>query len=86
MGEYDVLVDDDFKKTALIFRNANTIIVNNAAFFGLHNFTSCEGVLDAPHNRHTVLLYSKVTQKLTQIQEKRLRAIWRQQNWVLAPV
>src|SRR5204863_10129189 len=56
--------------------NANTIIVNNAAFFGLSQLYQLRGrVGRATHQAYAYFFYNKDA-RLTPIQEKRLRAIF----------
>src|SRR3989440_9011688 len=75
-GEYDVLVSTTIIENGLDIPNANTIIVNNAAYFGLSQLYQLRGrVGRATHQAYAYFLYNKDS-KLTPIQEKRLRAIF----------
>jgi transcription-repair coupling factor (superfamily II helicase) len=75
-GEYDVLVSTTIIENGLDIPNANTIIVNNAAFFGLAQLYQLRGrVGRATHQAYAYFLYNKEA-KLTPVQEKRLRAIY----------
>jgi transcription-repair coupling factor (superfamily II helicase) len=75
-GEYDVLVSTTIIENGLDIPNANTIIVNNAAHFGLAQLYQLRGrVGRATHQAYAYFLYNKDA-KLTPIQEKRLRAIF----------
>jgi|SRR5579859_1793629 len=75
-GEYNVLVCTTIIENGLDIPNANTIIINNAAYFGLAQLYQLRGrVGRASHQAYAYLLYSKDT-KLTPIAEKRLRAIY----------
>ncbi|GAC1350432.1 MAG: transcription-repair coupling factor [Ktedonobacteraceae bacterium] len=75
-GEYDVLISTTIIENGLDIPNANTIIVNNAAFFGLAQLYQLRGrVGRATHQAYSYFLYNK-NAKLTPIQEKRLRAIF----------
>src|SRR5437660_2655048 len=75
-GEYDVLISTTIIENGLDIPNANTIIVNNAAFFGLAQLYQLRGrVGRATQQAYSYFLYNKDA-KLTQIQEKRLRAIF----------
>jgi len=75
-GEYDVLVSTTIIENGLDIPNANTIIVNNAAFFGLSQLYQLRGrVGRATQQAYAYFFYGKDA-KLTQIQEKRLRAIF----------
>lgn len=75
-GEYDVLVSTTIIENGLDIPNANTIIVNNAAFFGLSQLYQLRGrVGRGTHQAYAYFFYSKDA-KLTPIQEKRLRAIF----------
>ncbi|MFL5659199.1 MAG: transcription-repair coupling factor [Ktedonobacteraceae bacterium] len=75
-GEYDVLVSTTIIENGLDIPNANTIIVNNAAFFGLAQLYQLRGrVGRATHQAYAYFLYNKDA-KLTPVQEKRLRAIY----------
>jgi len=75
-GEYDVLVATTIIENGLDISNANTIIVNNAAHFGLAQLYQLRGrVGRATQQAYAYFLYNKDT-KLTPIQEKRLRAIF----------
>ncbi|GAC1403512.1 MAG: transcription-repair coupling factor [Ktedonobacteraceae bacterium] len=74
--EYDVLVSTTIIENGLDIPNANTIIVNNAAFFGLAQLYQLRGrVGRATQQAYAYFFYGKDA-KLTQIQEKRLRAIF----------
>jgi transcription-repair coupling factor (superfamily II helicase) len=75
-GEYDVLVSTTIIENGLDITNANTIIVNNAALFGLAQLYQLRGrVGRGTHQAYSYFLYNKDT-KLTPLQEKRLRAIF----------
>ena len=75
-GEYNVLVCTTIIENGLDIPNANTIIINNAANFGLAQLYQLRGrVGRGSHQAYAYLLYSKDT-KLTPIAEKRLRAIY----------
>ena len=75
-GEYDVLVSTTIIENGLDISNANTIIVNNAALFGLSQLYQLRGrVGRATQQAYAYFLYNKDT-RLTPIQEKRLRAIF----------
>ncbi len=75
-GEYDVLVSTTIIENGLDIPNANTIIVNNAAFFGLSQLYQLRGrVGRGTHQAYAYFFYNKDA-RLTPIQEKRLRAIF----------
>ncbi|GAC1381908.1 MAG: transcription-repair coupling factor [Ktedonobacteraceae bacterium] len=75
-GEYDVLISTTIIENGLDIPNANTIIINNAAFFGLAQLYQLRGrVGRATHQAYAYFLYNKDA-KLTALQEKRLRAIF----------
>jgi transcription-repair coupling factor (superfamily II helicase) len=75
-GEYDVLVSTTIIENGLDIPNANTIIVNNAAYFGLSQLYQLRGrVGRATQQAYAYFFYNKDA-KLTPIQEKRLRAIF----------
>jgi transcription-repair coupling factor (superfamily II helicase) len=75
-GEFNVLVCTTIIENGLDITNANTIIVNNAAFFGLSQLYQLRGrVGRGTHQAYAYFLYNKDTQ-LTPVAEKRLRAIF----------
>jgi len=75
-GEYDVLIATTIIENGLDIPNANTIIVNNSAYFGLAQLYQLRGrVGRATQQAYSYFLYNKDA-KLTPIQEKRLRAIF----------
>lgn len=75
-GEYDVLVSTTIIENGLDIPNANTIIINNAAFFGLSQLYQLRGrVGRGTHQAYAYFFYGKEA-RLTPIQEKRLRAIY----------
>jgi len=75
-GEYDVLISTTIIENGLDIPNANTIIVNNAAYFGLSQLYQLRGrVGRGTHQAYAYFFYGKDA-KLTPIQEKRLRAIF----------
>jgi len=75
-GEYDVLVSTTIIENGLDIPNANTIIVNNAAQFGLAQLYQLRGrVGRATQQAYSYFFYNKDA-KLTPVQEKRLRAIF----------
>jgi transcription-repair coupling factor (superfamily II helicase) len=75
-GEFDVLISTTIIENGLDIPNANTIIVNNAAYFGLSQLYQLRGrVGRGTHQAYAYFFYNKEA-KLTPIQEKRLRAIF----------
>ncbi len=75
-GEYDVLISTTIIENGLDIPNANTILVNNAALFGLAQLYQLRGrVGRATQQAYAYFLYNKDT-KLTPVQEKRLRVIF----------
>ena len=75
-GEYNVLVATTIIENGLDISNANTLIVNNSAMFGLAQLYQLRGrVGRSAHQAYAYFLYNKDT-KLTPTQEKRLRAIF----------
>lgn len=75
-GEFDVLISTTIIENGLDIPNANTIIVNNAAYFGLSQLYQLRGrVGRGTHQAFAYFFYNKDA-KLTPIQEKRLRAIF----------
>lgn len=75
-GDYDVLISTTIIENGLDIPNANTIIVNNAAYFGLSQLYQLRGrVGRATQQAYAYFFYNKDA-KLTAIQEKRLRAIF----------
>jgi transcription-repair coupling factor (superfamily II helicase) len=75
-GQFDVLVSTTIIENGLDIPNANTIIVNNAAYFGLSQLYQLRGrVGRGTQQAYAYFLFNKDTQ-LTPIAEKRLRAIF----------
>jgi transcription-repair coupling factor (superfamily II helicase) len=75
-GETNVLVCTTIIENGLDIPNANTIIVNNAAFFGLSQLYQLRGrVGRAQQQAFAYFLYNKDL-KLKPVAEKRLRAIY----------
>ncbi|HEU0028436.1 MAG TPA: transcription-repair coupling factor [Ktedonobacterales bacterium] len=75
-GEAQVLICTTIIENGLDIPNANTIIVNNAAYFGLSQLYQLRGrVGRAASQAYAYFLYQKEA-KLTPVQEKRLRAIF----------
>lgn len=75
-GEYDVLIATTIIENGLDIPNANTLIVNNAAMFGLAQLYQLRGrVGRSAHQAYAYFLYNKDS-KLTPVQEKRLRTIF----------
>jgi transcription-repair coupling factor (superfamily II helicase) len=75
-NEFNVLVCTTIIENGLDITNANTIVVNNAAFFGLSQLYQLRGrVGRGTHQAYAYFLYNKDTQ-LTPVAEKRLRAIF----------
>ncbi len=75
-GKYNVLVSTTIIENGLDIPNANTIIVNNAAFFGLSQLYQLRGrVGRSTHQAYAYFLYARES-RLTPLQEKRLRAIF----------
>ena len=75
-GTYNVLVCTTIIENGLDIQNANTIIVNNAGFFGLSQLYQLRGrVGRGAQQAYAYFMYHKGT-KLTPIAEKRLRAIF----------
>ncbi|HEX6818561.1 MAG TPA: transcription-repair coupling factor [Ktedonobacterales bacterium] len=75
-GATNVLVCTTIIENGLDIPNANTIIVNNAAFFGLSQLYQLRGrVGRGTHQAYAYFLYNK-DYKLTPVAERRLRAIF----------
>ncbi len=75
-GEAQALVCTTIIENGLDIPNANTIIVNNAAYFGLSQLYQLRGrVGRSGRQAYAYFLYNKDT-KLTPVAEKRLRAIF----------
>jgi transcription-repair coupling factor (superfamily II helicase) len=75
-GETNVLVCTTIIENGLDIPNANTIVVNNAAFFGLAQLYQLRGrVGRSTQQAYAYFMYNK-DQKLTPVAEKRLRAIF----------
>ncbi|HEV2579346.1 MAG TPA: TRCF domain-containing protein, partial [Ktedonobacteraceae bacterium] len=75
-GEYNVLIATTIIENGLDISNANTLIVNNSAMFGLSQLYQLRGrVGRSAHQAYAYFLYNKDS-KLTPVQEKRLRAIF----------
>ncbi len=75
-GAYNVLICTTIIENGLDIPNANTIIVNNAAFFGLSQLYQLRGrVGRGGQQAFAYFLYNKDA-KLTELAEKRLRAIF----------
>jgi transcription-repair coupling factor (superfamily II helicase) len=75
-GEYDMLVATTIIENGLDIPNANTLIVNNSAMFGLAQLYQLRGrVGRSAHQAYAYFLYNKDS-KLTPVQEKRLRTIF----------
>ncbi|HEU5440430.1 MAG TPA: transcription-repair coupling factor [Ktedonobacterales bacterium] len=75
-GEHNVLVSTTIIENGLDIPNANTIIVNNAAYFGLSQLYQLRGRVGRENRQaYAYFLYQEDT-KLTPVAEKRLRAIF----------
>src|SRR5439155_17593803 len=75
-GEFNVLVSTTIIENGLDIPNANTIIVNNAAHFGLAQLYQLRGrVGRSTHQAYAYFLYNKDL-KLTPVAARRLRAIF----------
>lgn len=75
-GEYNVLIATTIIENGLDIPNANTLIVNNSATFGLSQLYQLRGrVGRSTHQAYSYFFYNKDS-KLTPAQEKRLRAIF----------
>ena len=75
-GAFQVLVSTTIIENGLDIPNANTIIVNNAAYFGLAQLYQLRGrVGRGTHQAYAYFLDNQDT-KLTPVAEKRLRAIF----------
>ncbi len=75
-GAFQVLVSTTIIENGLDITNANTILVNNAAYFGLAQLYQLRGrVGRGTHQAYAYFLDAKDTQ-LTPVAEKRLRAIF----------
>ncbi|HEX6797821.1 MAG TPA: transcription-repair coupling factor [Ktedonobacterales bacterium] len=75
-GEFNVLVSTTIIENGLDIPNANTIIVNNAAYFGLAQLYQLRGRVGRENRQaYAYFLYQQDT-KLTPVAEKRLRAIF----------
>jgi transcription-repair coupling factor (superfamily II helicase) len=75
-GETNVLICTTIIENGLDIPNANTIVVNNAAFFGLAQLYQLRGrVGRSTQQAYAYFMYNK-NQQLTEVAEKRLRAIF----------
>jgi transcription-repair coupling factor (superfamily II helicase) len=75
-GSFNVLVCTTIIENGLDIPNANTIVVNNAGYFGLSQLYQLRGrVGRGTQQAYAYFLYQKDT-KLTPLAEKRLRAIF----------
>jgi transcription-repair coupling factor (superfamily II helicase) len=74
-GEYDVLVSTTIIESGLDIPNANTIIINNAHYFGLSDLHQMRGRVGRTNKKAFCYLITPPLSTLTDEARKRLRAI-----------
>jgi transcription-repair coupling factor (superfamily II helicase) len=74
-GEYDVLVATTIIESGLDIPNANTIIINNAHYFGLSDLHQMRGRVGRSNTKAFCYLFAPPLTTLTEEARKRLKAI-----------
>lgn len=74
-GEYDVLVATTIIESGLDISNANTMIINNAHFFGLSDIHQMRGRVGRSNKKAYCYLFAPTVHQLTDEAKRRLRAI-----------
>lgn len=74
-GEYDVLIATSIIESGLDIPNANTIIINNAHYFGLSDLHQMRGRVGRSNVKAFCYLLSPPLSSLTDVAKKRLRTI-----------
>jgi transcription-repair coupling factor (superfamily II helicase) len=75
--EYDILVSTNIIESGLDIPNANTIIINNAHWFGLSDLHQLRGRVGRSNKKAFCYLFSPPLSSLTQDARKRLKTIER---------
>jgi transcription-repair coupling factor (superfamily II helicase) len=75
--EYDILVSTNIIESGLDIPNANTIIINNAHWFGLSDLHQLRGRVGRSNKKAFCYLFSPPLSSLTQDAKKRLQTIER---------
>jgi transcription-repair coupling factor (superfamily II helicase) len=74
-GEYDVLVATTIIESGLDISNANTMIINNAHYFGLSDLHQMRGRVGRSNKKAYCYLFGPPLQSLTDEAKRRLKAI-----------
>ncbi len=74
-GDYDVLVATTIIESGLDIPNANTIIINNAHFFGLSDLHQMRGRVGRSNKKAYCILFCPAIHSLTDDARRRLQAI-----------
>jgi transcription-repair coupling factor (superfamily II helicase) len=74
-GEYDVLVATTIIESGLDISNANTMIINNAHYFGLSDLHQMRGRVGRSNKKAYCYLFSPPLHTLTDEAKRRLKAI-----------
>ncbi len=74
-GEFDVLVATTIIESGLDISNANTMIINNAHFFGLSDLHQMRGRVGRSNKKAFCYLFGPPLQSLTDEAKRRLKAI-----------
>lgn len=74
-GDYDVLVATTIIESGLDIPNANTIIINNAHYFGLSDLHQMRGRVGRSNRKAYCMLFCPAIHTLTDDARRRLRAI-----------
>ena len=74
-GEYDVLVATTIIESGLDISNANTMIINNAHYFGLSDLHQMRGRVGRSNKKAYCYLFAPTIQMLTDEAKRRLKAI-----------
>lgn len=74
-GEYDILIATSIIESGLDIPNANTIIINNAHFFGLSDLHQMRGRVGRTNKKAFCYLFAPSITHMTEEARKRLKAI-----------